>query len=119
MEIDDQLFKEIEALIQRSLERKEHPWALHLIRVLWKYPKGCNLPFIYDNVERLRNQTSLPMPEAFEETVRSTLNSHNAQAKGFKGEPQDAFFLNPARGVWAVDHEKARAWVKRKKLGAA
>ena len=94
--------------------RKDHPWVYDLIRILFRRPEGLDNQQIYREMRALRPK-DLPVPKAFDATIRSALNSHHGAAKKWAGNPQDDLFYQPrGRGSWAVYTDRAFAWVEAK-----
>jgi hypothetical protein len=104
------------AAAQKEELRKEHPWVYDLVRILAKRPDGLTNQQIYREMESLR-PPGLPIPRRFHETIRNALNSHHGGAAGWRGKPEDELFRQPkGRGHWAIDIERATAWVEAKGL---
>ena len=102
--------------------RKENPWALYLIKVLWPYPNGRTRMDAIDAIRKLRTGAGLSTPAAFDNTVQSVYNGHNGLSSVFKrrnAPPEDDLFYpvgGPGSGRWAVNREKAKAWVLRRNI---
>jgi len=118
----DELIRESKKAQAEKKRRRENPYALHLIKVLWPYPSGLSRQTAIDKVWRLRQPENLPMPKAFEQTVQSAFQQHASESSVFKGGPDDDLFFWPegkGTGRWAVRRIQAEAWIRRRALPEA
>lgn len=121
----DALVQEVEAKLANRKLRRDNPYVRDIVKVLWPYQRGLHRRYVVDRVWSLRNPTGLPMPKAFEQTVQSAFNQHNEESSVFRkkgGKLEDALFYpfgGKGSGVWAVRHDRAEAWLRRKALEAA
>jgi hypothetical protein len=90
---------------------------------LWPYgERGHWRVDVIDKVWRLRNDASVTAPASFENTVQAAYNYYCSASNVFAGRKADlgeALFYPVGRkgsGRWAVDRNRAVAWLKRKKL---
>jgi hypothetical protein len=121
----DELLQKAEAKQAASNLRRENPYALHLIKVLAPYGTNglARVDAIY-RVWQLRRPTDVNMPKEVVGTVQSAYNHHCADSNVFKrrsGKPEEALFHpvgGKGSGRWAVDLDKAKAWLKGKRLEA-
>ncbi|MBA3448800.1 MAG: hypothetical protein H0T56_14585 [Pseudaminobacter sp.] len=106
-------------------KRRENPWALYLIKVLWPYPNGLARRTAIDRIWAARREANLPMPTEFDRTVQSIFNGHNSQSPEFRrrGTPPEGDLFYPVggkgSGKWAVYHDKAKEWVLSRGLPEA
>ncbi|MCW5696814.1 MAG: hypothetical protein KIS96_08785 [Bauldia sp.] len=121
----EEALAELEKQAQARKLRHDNPWARDLIRVLWPYPKGLRRQYVLDRVWSLRNPVGLPIPRRFDQAVQAAFNAYNVESEVFKksgrGQEDGLFypFGGKGSGVWAVNHERAEAWLRRKALGDA
>jgi hypothetical protein len=72
---------------------------------------------VLELVERERAKASLPMPKAFDASVRRAYYRHAAKYREFiksQNSEEQSLFLSPEgkeRGTWAVDIERAAVWL--------
>ncbi len=112
----DKILNDALGLWEASKRRRENPYALHLIKVLWPYgARGLRRVDAIHRIWLLREPTGLNMPKKFEHTVQSAFNSHNSLVK----DGPDALFY-PAggkrSGQWAVHIDRIGPWLRRKGL---
>jgi hypothetical protein len=75
----DEIIAEIEADDAKRKLKRENPYALHLIRVLWPYgERGWYRLDAIDAVWKRREPTGVNMPKKFESTVQSDYNRHTS-----------------------------------------
>ena len=115
----DELLREYEERETARRERRENPYVLYLIKVLWVRRNGLRRHLAIDLVRSLRQSRGLPMPKRFDETVQSAFQGHAGESDVFRGAPDDDLFywpLGKGTGIWAVRQDAADAWLKRKRL---
>ena len=119
----DELIAEVEAADAKRQIRRENPYALHLIRVLWPHgERGWYRLDAIDAVWRRREPIGVNMPKKFENTVQSDYNRHTSSSSQFSGKPEDDLFYPVGRkgsGRWAVHRDRAERWLRQKKLDQA
>jgi hypothetical protein len=126
IDIDTQwLLDTLEELQQKAESKKirrENPYVLDLIKVLWRYKAGFGRTYVIDRIWELRQSKDLPMPKTFESTVQSAFNSHCEDSTVFRKRdvgPEQALFYSvggKGSGRWAVHHQRAKEWVSKKKI---
>jgi len=99
--LDEFLDFDLEPYYAAKKLRADRPWAYDIIRALWGSLYGVPLTSLYRDLWAMRNPVGLPMPKAFEETIRSSIYDH-----------KDDLFYSPKRGVWAVHRKAAAAWLR-------
>lgn len=120
----EEAFQRMEARRAALKLRKENPWVLYLIKVLWPYQSGLRRTIVMDRVRQIRAPKGLNMPKAFENTVQSAFNHHSSQSAVFAGrgagEADDLFYSPDGKGSgkWAVHRERALAWLRDRELPA-
>jgi len=116
----DEIIAEIEADEAKRKLKRENPYALDLIRVLWPYgEKGWYRLDAIHAVWKRRDQTGVNMPKKFESTVQSDYNRHTSTSSVFSGKPEDDLFYpvgGKGSGRWAVHRDRAKAWLLQKRL---
>lgn len=110
---------DIEPYFAAKTLRHDRPWTYDIIRVLWGRLKGAPLTNLYRELWAMRNPAGLPMPKAFEETIRRSIYDHTSEASGWDGKAEDDLFSSPRRGVWAVRRAAAAAWLRGHNLPEA
>jgi hypothetical protein len=66
----DKLLQEVEELFAAKKTRRENPYVLHLIKVLWPYgARGLRRVDVIFRMWQIREPTKLNMPKKFEEAV--------------------------------------------------
>ncbi len=69
--------------------RRERPWVLDIIRVLWPRRWGLRIADVEDERPALRNPQlaegtpKVPEPKKFRQTIQSALNYHTSPVQGF------------------------------------
>lgn len=122
-EMTDEEFEELIREVERRERLKAHPYALDLIRALWPYgERGYWRGDVIDKVWRRRNDASVTTPKSFEKTVQASYNYYCSASDVFaarKADLAEGSFYPVGRkgsGRWAVDRDRAVAWLKTKKL---
>lgn len=118
---------DLEALLQEALEesrkrqwRRDNPYVGDLIEVLRPHKDGLHRRQIVMALERMRTSKGLPIPEAFDKTVQSSLQRHASSYAAFKtynSSAKDDVFYPPrgkGSGYWAVHLGRAAAWLVAK-----
>lgn len=106
---------------KRKKLRENRPWVRDIIRVLWN-SSSTSMQRLTDELWAMRKPTGLPMPRKFTNTVQSFLNQHTSQSTQWNGKPEDDLFYSPkgkGSGTWAVRHDRAEAWLKKRQLPPA
>jgi hypothetical protein len=94
-------------------------WVQYLIEVLLPHPEGLARQDAIDRVAQRRRADGYSLPSDTMRTIQSAFNGHHQGSSEFtrRGrKPTDAFFYpvgGKGSGVWAVDPNKARAWLAR------
>ena len=116
----DQLLREVEEELAAKKRRREQPYVLDLIKVLWPYgPRGLRRDFVIRRVWELRQPSGLNIPKKFEQAVQSAFNRHNGQSLTFELSPGDDLFYpvgGKGSGIWAVHPHKIESWLRKKRL---
>jgi hypothetical protein len=119
----DAYLRQVEAADKLKILRRERPWVYDIIRVLWPRRAALHMNVLERELWAIRNPT-LPMPKEFRKTIQSALNRYSSQSHIFfeqERTPEDDLFYSPegkGSGTWAVRHDRAISWLKRKKLPA-
>jgi hypothetical protein len=119
----EEVLQKIVAMQAAKTLRRDNLYVRYIIRVLWAYKKGLRRTDVIYRVWGLRNSTALPIPKKFDATVQSALNNHNEASSEFQrrsGKLEDALlypFGGKGSGIWAIHHDRAEAWLRRKALG--
>lgn len=101
--------------------RENRPWVRDIIRVLWN-SSSTSMQRLTDELWATRKPVGLPMPRKFTNTVQSFLNQHTSQSSQWNGKSEDDLFYSPegkGSGTWAVHHERAAAWLRKRQLPTA
>ena len=118
----DQLLREVEEKLAAKKRRREQPYVLDLIKVLWPCgPRGLRRDFAIRRVWELRQPSGLNIPKKFEQAVQSAFNRHNGQSLTFELPPEDDLFYpvgGKGSGIWAVHLDKIEPWLRKKRLKA-
>ncbi len=117
----DQLLREVEQEMAAKKRRRDNPYVLHLIKVLWGHgTRGLRRDLVIDRVFELRGASGVTMPiKKFGHAVQSAFNRHNGQSNTFNLPPEDDLFYpvgGKGSGVWAVHLNKIEPWLRKKKL---
>ena len=106
--------------------RKAHPYVADLILVLRLHgSRGCLRQAVLRTLEKNRRDNGLRIPEKFVQSVQGEYNRHCVDSAVFakRNAPEsDGLFYSPAgkgSGIWAVNVERAAAWIEEKLKGAA
>jgi hypothetical protein len=117
----DELIREFEQKIETRKLRNENPHVMHLIRILWPFAEGGLIRrYAIERVWRLRNGVGVRMPKEFEAAVQSAFNNYCEKSDVFvrrNAKVEEALFYPVGRkgsGRWAVDRNRAEAWLKKK-----
>lgn len=120
-DIFEQAHQAVREYVEQKKLRRKRPWTYDIIRVLKPCPFGLRIEKLERELWELRNG-ELPMPKEFRNTIQSTLNHHTSQSEVFKTKQravEDDLFFSPGgkgSGTWAVHHDHAIAWLKKKNL---
>jgi hypothetical protein len=101
--------------------REDNPWVRDIIRALWDTDTFLFFDTLVRRVREFREAAGLPIPEALNETVQSTLNAHTSQSAIWKkngAKLEDDLFYSPKgkhSGTWALRScERAVQWLKER-----
>ncbi len=117
----DALCRNIVEVIELAKLRKEHTYVEGLIKLLLPHKNGMTRRWILDTLEKQRKDTGLPIPGKFEEAVQSSYNQNCVDSTVFRqrGLPDsEAPFYSPGgkgSGMWAVNSERARSWLEKRR----
>ena len=107
---------------EKNLRRRDNPWLLDLICVLYHseqmYPAA-----VYREIRKRRKSHGIEPPENLEANVRHTYYLHcegyaEFEKKKKKNPALEALFHSP-EGMyrfWAVHHDRALAWLKNNRI---
>ena len=115
------LLREVEETIRLANLKKEHTYVEDLIRLLLPHRRGMRRQMVLHNLERHRGALGLDIPPKFVEAVQSAYNQNCADSSVFRRRnlPESyALFYTPGgkgSGVWAVNPERATAWLEERK----
>ena len=117
----EQLLREVEEQMAARKLRRDNPYVLHLIRVLWGHgTRGLRRDLGIERMFELRKASGVKLPrKKFEHAVQSAFNRHNGQSDTFKLPPEDDLFYpvgGKGSGIWAVHLNKIEPWLRKKKL---
>jgi len=116
----DRLLREVEEELAAKKRRREQPYVLDLIKVLWPYgARGLRGDFVIRRVWELRQPSGLNIPKKFEQAVQSAFNRHNGQSLTFELPPDDDLFYpvgGKGSGIWSVHSHKVEWWLRKKRL---
>ena len=103
---------------EQSQRRRENPWLLDIIIVLLP-SRQMNTQAVERKLTKLRKAHGIEPTKEFWASARNVYNSrcegHNGFEKEKKKNPQlEPLFYSPERGIWAVHHDRASAWVEKK-----
>ena len=115
----DEFFAQLEAEIAKHINGSggSDPWALHLIRALWPYPKGAERQDTLKRIENSCSKNGRTLNRTFEQTVQRTFNNYNSDRKGQP--PKHALFHCAGQlgsGIWALHYENAKKWMTENRL---
>jgi hypothetical protein len=103
--------------------RRNNPYALHLIEILYPHgERGLLIRFVYDRIRRRRVDLGLPIPRTFEETVRSAYNAQCELSDVLTRDPSEALFYpvgGKRSGRWAVHRDRIRPWINNRQISSA
>jgi hypothetical protein len=105
---------DIDKLLRKWELKKENPYVLDLIRVLWQ--RDLQRSMVIHEMERLRKSRNMDIPRKFAETVQSAFQQFCKDSDVFNGPPEKAIFLWPhgkRKGLWGMDRELAAAYVRK------
>jgi len=94
-------------------------WVRYIIEVLLPHPEGLSRQDVIDRVTSKRRAAGYSLPKDVMRTVQSAFNGHHQGSSEFRRrgrKPEDAFFYPVGgkwSGVWAVDANRAKAWLER------
>jgi hypothetical protein len=101
--------------------RLAHPYVADLIRVLHPHGlQGFPRQAVLRALEKNRHDNGLRIPKKFDESVQGSYNRHCVDSGVFakrNAPDSDGLFYSPAgkgSGIWAVNLERAAAWLKEK-----
>lgn len=121
----EDLLREVNAAIAAKKVRLENPYVKDLIEVLMPHPRGLSRQLVLHTMERKRKQSGASIPENFEQSVQSVYNQHSVDSMVFvkrKAPESDGLFYSPegkGSGLWAVNIDRATAWLKARLAGHA
>lgn len=113
----DELLREVEAKRQTKRLRRDNPYVLDLIRVLYHRGNGMSRGMILHFVRKNRERLGLPMPRTFDDTVQQSCERFCIDSDVFKERKSprsEALFCWPhgkGRGHWAIIRKNADAWL--------
>jgi len=121
-EIED-LIKELDEEFGKDARdikmRRENPWVLDIIGVLYPHRGGLHRRLVIAELWRKRGEKGLNMPKAFEQAVQSAFQGYAGEYATFRGKSDaDDLFHAPqgkGAGVWAVRQERVEAWLRAKR----
>lgn len=114
--LDDLLERALAASRERQW-RRENPYVVDLVEVLWPHgPGGLSRRKVIESMKVKRHVKGLPVPDSFEETVQSAFNQHCIDSAVFRkrGVPTDGLFSSRRSGnstSWLVHRDRAAAWL--------
>lgn len=123
----DDLIKEIDEWINQLAVagriRRENPYSLYLIGILYPHKNGLPRRQVINEMWRRRGAKGLNMPKAFGEAVQSAFQHHAGEYAAFQQrgaqESDDLFFAPKGLGArpawWAVRQDRADVWLAAKK----
>jgi len=112
---------DIEEAIRLAKLREQHTYVEDLIKLLLPRQNGMKRPMVLHELERQRNALGLPIPDAFEQTVQSAYNQNCSDSNVFlrrKLPEEEAPFYTPGgkgSGIWAVNPDRARVWLEKRR----
>ena len=117
----DALFREVEETIRLANLKKEHTYVEDLIKLLLPHKQGMSRQAVLHTLEKQRRDVGLHIPEKFEPSIQSAYNQHCVDSRVFRRRKlpdAEAPFYSPGgkgSGRWAVNHERAKAWLEKRK----
>ena len=102
---------------EKAKRRGEHPWLYDLIIVLLP-SRQMPTQAVNREIRKLRKAHGFEPTKSFWATARNAYSSrcegHSGFEKAKKKKPQlEPLFYSPERGIWAVHHDRALAWLKK------
>lgn len=125
----DDLLKELDRWFaeedENAKRKRDNPYVLDLIRVLYPHPAGLHRSKVIDELWRRRGEKDLNMPKEFEKSVQSAFQQYAGEYATFQkrnAKSSDDIFYAPrgkGAGWWAVRLDRADAWLvaKKKEIG--
>ena len=108
-------------MIATDLSHEELSHLLRLIQVLLPHPGGLRRWSVMRAIRSLHEKSALEVPLKFEDEIERVFRRHGGDGSGTVGSGPTSqldaaarFFCRPkdrAGEVWAVDADKARAWL--------
>jgi len=117
----DDLIKELDELIRVGKLRRENPYALDLIAVLYPFRGGLPRRQVINELWKRRGKKGLNTPKAFEQTVQSAFQQYAGEYAAFQkrgARDTDNLFFAPkglGAGWWSVRQDRADAWLAARK----
>jgi len=118
--LDKIIAKDRERRVARE-HKRQHSYVADLIRVLLPRENGLRRHMVLHILERQRHRDGLAIPAKFEEAVQSSYNHYSVDSSVFKKRNaplEEGLFFSPegkGSGRWAVNRERAEAWIKARR----
>ena len=114
----DALWEEVYAIYKKRQLKADNPYVADLIEILRPHKAvGLHRSQITRSLQQIRRKKGLPIAEAMDKAVQSSLQRHAKDYAGFKKrnapESDDLFYApkGMGRGYWAVRLDEATAWL--------
>jgi hypothetical protein len=113
----DECLRTLDKQIKAQKLKRDHPYLLDLVHVLWSRPAGIDRQKVLVSVRETRERLGLPIPPSFDAVVQGTYGRFCIDSDIFwarHAPTSEALFCWPygkGDGWWAIRAEEADRWL--------